>query len=198
MMNKIVSSQIILKLYTPVWYLFTGKRYFKIQMNWYDDTPAIKSYFTDLYGNIVDLSSLEINNGTPYYVSYNLKLKNKKIYTYGNFGLIKGRSEIEYEIKGRGAKVLKMVNEVKDKELIKKVKSFIESNEEQKLFFVNDEDVQVLRLKEEPKYQTYWFKVAYLKYSKTVVFENVQDMDSLARELVDSMYRSKKTKLHNN
>lgn len=90
------------------------------------------------------------------------------------------------------------MNEVKDKELIKKVKSFIESNEEQKLFFVNDEDVQVLRLKEEPKYQTYWFKVAYLKYSKTVVFENVQDMDSLARELVDSMYRSKKTKLHNN
>lgn len=197
-MNKIVSSQIMLKLYTPVWHLVTGKRYFKIQMNWYEDTPAIKSYFIDLYSNIVDSSSLEMNNGTPYYIIYNLKLKNKKIYTYGNFGLTKGRSEIDYEIKERGIRVLKMVNEVEDKELIKKVKEFIESNDEQESFFVNDEYMQVLKLKEEPKYQTYWFKVNYMKYGKTVVFENVQYMDSLARELVDSMYRSKKTKLHNN
>ena len=197
-MNKIVSSQIMLKLYTPVWHLVTGKRYFKIQMNWYEDTPAIKSYFIDLYSNIVNSSILEMNNGTPYCIIYNLKLKNKKIYTYGNFGLIKGRSEIDYEIKERGAKVLKMMNRVEDKELIKKVKEFIESNDEQESFFVNDEDVQVLKLKEEPKYQTYWFKVNYMKYGKTVVFENVQYMDSLARELVDSMYRSKKTKPHNN
>ena len=91
-----------------------------------------------------------------------------------------------------------MMNKVKDKELIKKVKEFIESNDEQESFFVNDEDVQVLRLKDEPKYQTYWFKVAYLKYSKIVVFKNVQGMDLLARELADSMVRAKKTKLHNN
>jgi len=198
MMNKIVSSQIMLKLYTPVWHLVTGKRYFKIQMNWYEDTPAIKSYFIDLYSNIVNSSILEMNNGTPYCIIYNLKLKNKKTYTHGSFGLIKGRSQIDYEIKERGIRVLKMVNKVEDTELIEKVKDFIESNEEQGFFLVNDEDVQVLLLKEEPKYQTYWFKVAYTKYSKTVVFKNVKDIDSLARDLADSMVRSKKTKLHNN
>jgi len=198
MMNKIVSSQIMLKLYNPVWHLVTGKRYFKIQMNWYEDTPAIKSYFIDLYSNIVNSSILEMNNGTPYCIIYNLKLKNKKTYTHGSFGLIKGRSQIDYEIKERGIRVLKMVNKVEDTELIEKVKDFIESNEEQGFFLVNDEDVQVLLLKEEPKYQTYWFKVAYTKYSKTVVFKNVKDIDSLARDLADSMVRSKKTKLHNN
>jgi len=198
MMEKIIIGRILIKLYTPIWFLGTNKKYFKIQVKWSEDVPIIKAYLNDLCNNMLDLAILEMNNGTPYYVSYNLKLKSKKTHTYGSFGLIKGRSQIDYEIKERGTRVLKMVNEVENTELIENVKSFIDSNEDQESFFVNDEDVQVLRLKDEPKYQTYWFKVAYLKYSKIVVFKNVQDMDSLARELADSMVRSKKTKLHNN
>jgi len=197
-MKEIVSGKILVKLYTPIWFLGTNKKYFKIQMDWYEDAPIIKAYLNDLCNNMLDLSILEMNNGTPYCIIYNLKLKNKKTYTHGSFGLIKGRSQIDYEIKERGIRVLKMVNKVEDTELIEKVKDFIESNEEQGFFLVNDEDVQVLLLKEEPKYQTYWFKVAYTKYSKTVVFKNVKDIDSLARDLADSMVRSKKTKLHNN
>jgi len=198
MMREIVSGKILVKLYNPIWFLGTNKKYFKIQMDWYEDAPIIKAYLNDLCNNMLDLSILEMNNGTPYCIIYNLKLKNKKTYTHGSFGLIKGRSQIDYEIKERGIRVLKMVNKVEDTELIEKVKDFIESNEEQGFFLVNDEDVQVLLLKEEPKYQTYWFKVAYTKYSKTVVFKNVKDIDSLARDLADSMVRSKKTKLHNN
>jgi len=198
MMKKIIIGRILIKLYTPIWFLGTNKKYFKIQMKWSEDVPIIKAYLNDLCNNMLDLAILEINDNSLYYIIYKLKLKSKKTYTHGSFGLIKGRSQIEYEIKERGMKVLKMMDRVEDKELIKKVKDFIESNEEQGFFLVNGEDVQVLLLKEEPKYQTYWFKVAYTKYSKAVVFKNVKNMDSLARDLADSMYRSKKTKPHNN
>ena len=194
MMKKIIIGRILIKLYTPIWFLGTNKKYFKIQVKWSEDVPIIKAYLNDLCNNMLDLAILEMNNGTPYYVSYNLKLKSKKTHTYGSFGLIKGRSQIDYEIKERGIRVLKMVNEVENTELIENVKSFIDSNEDQESFFVNDEDVQVLRLKDEPKYQTYWFKVAYLKYSKIVGIKKVQDMDSIARELADSKVRAKKNK----
>lgn len=197
-MKEIVSGKILVKLYIPIWFLGTNKKYFKIQMDWYEDAPSIKAYLNDLYNNMLDLSIFEMNNNSLYYTIYKLKLKSKKTYTHGSFGLIKGRSQIEYEIKERGTKVLKMMDRVEDKELIKKVKDFIESNEEQGFFLVNGEDVQVLLLKEEPKYQTYWFKVAYTKYSKAVVFKNVKDMDSLARDLADSMIRAKKINIHNN
>jgi len=47
-MKEIVSGKILVKLYTPIWFLGTNKKYFKIQMDWYEDAPSIKAYLNDL------------------------------------------------------------------------------------------------------------------------------------------------------
>lgn len=169
------------------------KQFLIYEMNWYEDTPVIRNYYEDLTNILRKESALEVvdsNLSQP--LVHHLSPIDVVNSSFGNFGLIKGRTKIRFLIKDESKKVSFM--EKGNSKLRKDVADFLKSERRQGIFDYKNTTVQVVKVREETNYKTYWYNISNEDYSKAVVFKDIVDMDSLEDDLLHSIMRMENPK----
>lgn len=161
----------------------------KFVVDWYEDMTPSNKFTKDVVEEIRTATDFEVyNDGLNTYTTYHMDKTDFNLDSYGNFGQLKARATLKFKLEGE--KKMAIETPIKDKKrfstLSLELMSFLSSFKESQKLIYKDKEYRITKLKEEPNYQSYWFRIASETKNKIIAISPVT-ADDLPRELALSI-----------